>query len=66
MMDRRVVADAMIPSLRIVRGGVMLPNNVVDVNARQQSVSLAAAAGSDGDKTAPLIAARINGADSRI
>jgi hypothetical protein len=33
MMDKRVVTDAMIPSLRIVRGGVRLPDNVVDVNA---------------------------------
>jgi len=34
MMDKRVVTDATIPSLRIVRGGVKLPANVVDVNAR--------------------------------
>jgi hypothetical protein len=34
VMDKRVVTDAMIPSLRIVRGGVRLPDNLVDVNAR--------------------------------
>ena len=33
-MDKRVVPDAVIPSLRIVRGGVRLPDNLVDVNAR--------------------------------
>jgi hypothetical protein len=34
VMDKRVVTDAMIPSLRIVRGGVKLPDNLVDANAR--------------------------------
>jgi filamentous hemagglutinin family protein len=34
MMDKRVATDAMIPSLRIVHGGVKLPDNLVDVNAR--------------------------------
>jgi filamentous hemagglutinin family protein len=33
MLDKRVVTDAMIPSLRIVRGGVKLPADLVDVNA---------------------------------
>jgi hypothetical protein len=34
VIDRRKVIDAMVPSLRIVRGGVKLPHNLVDVNAR--------------------------------
>ena len=34
VIDRRKVIDAMVPSLRIVRGGVKLPDNLVDVNAR--------------------------------
>jgi hypothetical protein len=33
-MDKRTTIDAMVPSLRIVRGGVKLPDNLVDVNAR--------------------------------
>jgi trimeric autotransporter adhesin len=32
-LDKRIVTDAMIPSLRIVRGGVKLPADLVDVNA---------------------------------
>ncbi len=34
VIDRREVIDAMVPSLRIVRGGVKLPDNLVDGNAR--------------------------------
>jgi hypothetical protein len=34
VIDRGKVIDAMVPSLRIVRGGVKLPDNLVDVNAR--------------------------------
>jgi hypothetical protein len=34
VMDNRAVINAMVPSLRIVCGGVKLPDNVVDVNAR--------------------------------
>jgi len=34
VIDRRKVIDAMVPSLRIVRGGVKLPDNLVDVNVR--------------------------------
>lgn len=33
-MDKRVASDAHAPSLRIVRGGVKMPVNLVDVNAR--------------------------------
>jgi len=32
-MDKRVVVDGRVPSLRIVRGGVKLPANLVDVDA---------------------------------
>jgi hypothetical protein len=34
VIDKRKVIDAMVPSLRIVRGGVKLPDNLVDANAR--------------------------------
>jgi hypothetical protein len=34
VIDERKVIDAMVPSLRIVRGGVKLPDNLVDANAR--------------------------------
>jgi hypothetical protein len=34
VIDRRKVIDAMVPSLRIARGGVKLPDNLVNVNAR--------------------------------
>jgi hypothetical protein len=33
-LDKRVVLSATVPSLRIERGGVKLPDNVVDVDAR--------------------------------
>ncbi|HSY04986.1 MAG TPA: MBG domain-containing protein, partial [Steroidobacteraceae bacterium] len=34
VIDKRAVINAMVPSLRIVCGGVKLPDNVVEVNAR--------------------------------
>ena len=34
VMDKRAVINPMVPSLRIVCGGVKLPDNLVDVNAR--------------------------------
>jgi hypothetical protein len=34
VMDKKAVIDPMVPSLRIACGGVKLPDNLVDVNAR--------------------------------
>ena len=34
VMDKRAVINAMVPSLRIVCGGVKLPDDVAAVNAR--------------------------------
>jgi hypothetical protein len=34
VVDNRAVINAMVPSLRIVCGGVKLPESMVDVNAR--------------------------------